>query len=85
MNFALKISLTLLLLNLSALNVSVACEFLKEEIGTPILKIIEKYDYLDDPTYEGSDSFTLVKEYDSLSLCDNSEFCLLYTSDAADE
>ena len=65
--------LTLFLLNFSAPNVSVACEFLKEEIGTPILNIIEKYDYLDDPTYEGSESFTLVKEYDSLSLCENSE------------
>ena len=73
MNFALKISLTLLLLNLSALNVSVACEFLKEEIGTPILNIMEKYDSLDDPTYEGSETYTLVKEYDSLSLCENSE------------
>ena len=73
MKFLLKISLTLFLLNFSAPNVSVACEFLKEEIGTPILNIIEKYDYLDDPTYEGSESFTLVKEYDSLSLCENSE------------
>ena len=73
MNSVLKISLTLLLLNLSAPNVSVACEFLKEEIGTPILNIIEKYDSLDDPTYEGSETYTLVKEYDSLSLCENSE------------
>jgi hypothetical protein len=73
MKFLFKISLMLFLINFSAPNVGAACEFLKEEIGTPILKIIEKYDYLDDPTYEGSESFTLVKEYDSLSLCDNSE------------
>ena len=73
MKFLFKISLMLFLINFSSPNVGVACEFLKEEIGTPILKIIEKYDYLDDPTYEGSESFTLVKEYDSLSLCENSE------------
>ena len=73
MKFVIKICLTLFLLNFSTLNVSVACEFLKEEIGTQILNIIEKYDYLDDPTYEGSESFTLVKEYESLSLCENPE------------
>ena len=73
MNYVLKISLTLLLINFSLPNVGVACEFLKEEIGTPILNIIEKYDSLDDPTYEGSETYTLVKEYDSLSLCENSE------------
>ena len=53
MKFLFKISLMLFLINFSAPNVGVACEFLKEEIGTPILKIIEKYDYLDDPTYIG--------------------------------
>ena len=73
MKFFLKLSLTMLLLNFSLPNFVIACEFLKEQIGTPILNIIEKYDYLDDPTYEGSESFTLVKEYDSLSLCENSE------------
>ncbi len=55
----------------SSISESVACEFLKEQIGIPISNIIEKYDLLDDPTNEDSGSLTLVKEYDSFSLCDN--------------
>ena len=32
------------------LNTSIACEFLKEQIGVVVPNIIEKYDLLDDPT-----------------------------------
>ena len=60
----------------SNLGTSIACEFLKEQIGVVVPNIIEKYDLLDDPTNDDSGSTTYFKEYDSLSLCD----CLLYTS-----
>ena len=57
----------------SNLGTSIACEFLKEQIGVVVPNIIEKYDLLDDPTNEDSGSTTYFKEYDSLSLCDDPE------------
>ena len=50
-----------------------ACEFLKEQIGTPVSSIIEKYDNLDEPPGGGDPTATYVKEYDSLNLCENSQ------------
>ena len=65
---------------LSFINMTIACEFLKEQIGTSISNLTEKYDLLDDPSDADSQDLTLVKEYDSMSFCDDIEFCLLYTS-----
>lgn len=50
-----------------------ACEFLKEQIGTPVSSIIDKYDNLDEPPSGGDPTATYVKEYDSLNLCENSQ------------
>ena len=58
---------------LSFINMTIACEFLKEQIGTSISNLTEKYDLLDDPSDEDSQDLTLVKEYDSMSLCDDIE------------
>ena len=55
------------------LSTSIACEFLKEQIGVVVPNIIEKYDLLDDPTNDESGSTTYFNDYDSLSLCDNPE------------
>ena len=55
------------------INTGVACEFLKEQIGSPIVDLTEKYDFLDDPSDEDTENLTLVKEYDSMSLCDDVE------------
>ena len=57
----------------SSLSMSGACEFLKEQIGTPVSSIIEKYDNLDEPPGGGDPTATYVKEYDSLNLCENSQ------------
>jgi hypothetical protein len=57
----------------SSLSISGACEFLKEKIGTPVSNIIEKYDNLDEPPGGDDPTATYVKEYDSLSLCENSQ------------
>ena len=62
-----------IILYFGLITASVACEFLKEQIGTPIVNMTEKYDFLDDPTDEDSEDLTLVKEYDSMSLCDDVE------------
>ena len=58
---------------LSFINMTIACEFLKEQIGASISNLTEKYDLLDDPSDEDSQDLTLVKEYDSMSLCDDIE------------
>ena len=73
MKFFFKLSLTLFLLNFSLTNFVIACEFLKEQIGTPVSNIIEKYDDLDEPPGGDNPNATYVKEYNSLSLCDNSK------------
>ena len=62
MKFFLKLSLTLLLLNFSLPNFGIACEFLKEQIGTPVSNIIEKYDDLDEPPGGDNPNATYVKE-----------------------
>ena len=62
-----------LFLYFSSLTMSWACEFLKEQIGTPVSSIIEKYDNLDEPPGGGDPTATYVKEYDSLNLCENSQ------------
>ena len=67
------IGLLSLFLYFSSLTMSGACEFLKEQIGTPVSSIIEKYDNLDEPPGGGDPTATYVKEYDSLSLCENSQ------------
>lgn len=58
---------------ISAINLSTACEFLKEEIGTPIVNILEKYDFLNEPNDEDGESLTFMTEYDSFSFCEDSE------------
>jgi len=73
MKFFFKISLMLFLINFSAPNVSVACEFLKEEIGTPVSSIIDKYEYLDEPSDDDINIFTHYKMYESHTLCKNSQ------------
>ena len=57
----------------SFINMTLACEFLKERIGISISNLTEKYDLLDDPSDEDTNDLTLVKEYDSMSLCDDIE------------
>ena len=67
------IGLLSLFLYFSSLSMSGACEFLKEQIGTPVSSIIDKYDNLDEPPGGGDPTATYVKEYDSLNLCENSQ------------
>ena len=62
-----------IILYFGLINTGVACEFLKEQIGSPIVDLTEKYDFLDDPSDEDTENLTLVKEYDSMSLCDDVE------------
>ena len=57
----------------SFINTTIACEFLKEQIGTSISNLTEKYDLLDDPSDADNQDITFVKEYDSVSLCDDIE------------
>ena len=66
-------TLLMIILYFSLTNTSIACEFLKEKIGTPVSNIIEKYDDLDEPPSGGDPTSTYVKEYNSLSLCENSK------------
>ena len=62
-----------LFLYFSSLTMSWACEFLKEQIGTPVSSIIEKYDNLDEPSDDGVNIFTFYKMYESNALCENSK------------
>ena len=48
-----------------------ACEFLKEQIGTSVSSIIDKYDYLDEPPDYDIKTLTFSKMYESNSLCKN--------------
>ena len=48
-----------------------ACEFLKEQIGTSVSSIIDKYDYLDEPPEYDIKTLTFSKMYESNSLCKN--------------
>ncbi len=66
-------TLLMIILYFSLTNTSIACEFLKEKIGTPVSNLIEKYDDLDEPPSGGDPTSTYVKEYNSLSLCENSK------------
>ena len=55
----------------SSLSMSMACEFLKEQIGTSVSSIIDKYDYLDEPPEYDIKTLTFYKMYESKSLCEN--------------
>jgi len=55
----------------SSLSMSMACEFLKEQIGTSVSSIIDKYDYLDEPPEYDIKTLTFYKMYESNSLCEN--------------
>ena len=55
----------------SSLSMSMACEFLKEQIGTSVSCIIDKYDYLDEPPEYDIKTLTFYKMYESNSLCEN--------------
>ena len=57
----------------SSLSLSMACEFLKEQIGTSVSSLTDKYDSFDGPPEGDTEIFTYVKEYGSLSLCENSQ------------
>ena len=51
-----------------------ACEFLKEQIGTSVSSIIDKYEYLDEPPDDNDPKIlTFSKIYESDSLCENSQ------------
>ena len=68
-----KVSVGLLSIFLffSSLGMSMACEFLKEQIGTSVSSIIDKYDYLDEPPEYDIKTLTFSKMYESNSLCEN--------------
>ena len=55
----------------SSLSMSMACEFLKEQIGTSVSSIIDKYDYLNEPPEYDIKTLTFYKMYESNSLCEN--------------
>ena len=55
----------------SSLSMSMACEFLKEQIDTSVSSIIDKYDYLDEPPEYDIKTLTFYKMYESNSLCEN--------------
>ena len=74
MKFFLKFILILFLVNLSLPNFVIACEFLKEQIGTSVSNIVDKYDYLDEPSDDNDPKiFTYSKIYESHTLCKNSQ------------
>ena len=45
----IRIGLLSIFILFSSLSMSMACEFFKEQIGTSVSSIIDKYDYLDEP------------------------------------
>ena len=55
----------------SSLSMSMACEFLKEQIDTSVSSIIDKYDYLDEPPEYDIKTLTFYKMYETNSLCEN--------------
>ena len=64
---------TSFILFIGTINFSFACEFLKEKIETPMTTLTEKYDLLNDPTVDPTESLTFVNEYDSFDFCENTE------------
>ena len=69
----IRIALLSIFILFSSLSLSMACEFLKEQIGTPVSILMDKYDYFDGPPEGDTEIFTYVKEYGSNDLCDNIE------------
>ena len=70
----IRIGLLSIFILFSSLSLSMACEFLKEQIGIPVSNIIDKYEYLDEPSDENDPKiFTYSKLYASDTLCNNSQ------------
>ena len=69
----IRIGLLSIFILFSSLTMSMACEFLKEQIGTSVSSLTDKYDSFDGPPEGDTEIFTYVKEYGSLSLCENSQ------------
>jgi len=70
----IRIALLSIFILFSSLSLSMACEFLKEQIGIPVSNIIDKYDYLDEPSDDNDPKiFTYSKIYASDNLCKNSQ------------
>ena len=70
----IRIGLLSIFILFSSLSLSMACEFLKEQIGIPVSNIIDKYDNLDEPSDDNDDKiFTYSKTYASNNLCKNSQ------------
>ena len=70
----IRIGLLSIFILFSSLSLSMACEFLKEQIGIPVSSIIDKYDNLDEPSDDNDDKiFTYSKTYASNNLCKNSQ------------
>lgn len=70
----IRIALLSIFILFSSLSLSMACEFLKEQIGIPVSDIIDKYEYLDEPSDENDPKiFTYSKIYASDNLCKNSQ------------
>ena len=67
----IRIGLLSIFILFSSLSMSMACEFLKEQIGTSVSSIIDKYDYLDEPPEYDIKTLTFYKMYESNSLCEN--------------
>ena len=67
----IRIGLLSIFILFSSLSLSMACEFLKEQIGTSVSSIIDKYDYLDEPPEYDIKTLTFYKMYESNSLCEN--------------
>jgi hypothetical protein len=70
----IRIALLSIFILFSSLSLSMACEFLKEQIGIPVSNIIDKYEYLDEPSDDNDPKiFTYSKIYASDNLCKNSQ------------
>ena len=70
----IRIGLLSIFILFSSSSLSMACEFLKEQIGIPVSNIIDKYDNLDEPSDDNDDKiFTYSKTYASNNLCKNSQ------------
>ncbi len=70
----IRIGLLSIFILFSSLSLSMACEFLKEQIGIPVSNIIDKYEYLDEPSDDNDPKIlTYSKIYTSDTLCKNSQ------------
>lgn len=70
----IRIGLLSIFILFSSLSLSMACDFLKEQIGIPVSNIIDKYEYLDEPSDDNDPKiFTYSKIYASDNLCKNSQ------------